>query len=75
MVVAFACAGFAFAGFAFAGAPWVLGVFALVLGTGFGALMLGRLNYVARQCPVAYPDFANSSWILSIFIFFRDPSD
>ena len=47
--VAVACAGFAFAA-----APWVLGVLALVLGAGFGALMLGRLNYVARQCPVAY---------------------
>ena len=23
----------------------------------------------------SYPDFANSAWILSIFIFFRDPSD
>ena len=41
-------------GFAFAAAPWVLGLLALVLGAGFGALMLGRLNYVARQCPVAY---------------------
>lgn len=41
-------------GFAFAAASWVLGLLALVLGAGFGALMLGRLNYVARQCPVAY---------------------
>ena len=41
-------------GFALAAAPWVLGLLALVLGAGFGALMLGRLNYVARQCPVAY---------------------
>ena len=49
VLVAVACAGIAFAG-----TPWVLGVFALVLGTGFGALMLGRLNYVARQCPVVY---------------------
>ena len=49
VIVAAACAGFAFTA-----APLVLGVFALVLGAGFGALMLGRLNYVARQCPVAY---------------------
>ena len=49
LIVAIACAGFAFAG-----APWALGLLALVLGAGFGALMLGRLNYVARQCPVAY---------------------
>ena len=49
LTVAVACTGFALAG-----APWVLGLLALVLGAGFGALMLGRLNYVARQCPVAY---------------------
>ena len=49
LIVALACAGFAFAA-----APWALGLLALVLGAGFGALMLGRLNYVARQCPVAY---------------------
>ena len=49
VLVALACAGFAFAA-----DPWMLGVLALVLGAGFGALMLGRLNYVARQCPVAY---------------------
>ena len=49
LVVAIACAGFAVAG-----TPWLLGALALVLGAGFGALMLGRLNYVARQCPVAY---------------------
>ena len=44
----------AFAGFAFAADPWMLGLLALVLGAGFGALMLGRLNYVTRQCPAAY---------------------
>ena len=49
VLVALACAGFAFAA-----DPWTLGMLALVLGAGFGALMLGRLNYVARQCPVAY---------------------
>ena len=49
VLVAIACASFAFAA-----APWVLGLFAVVLGAGYGALMLGRLNYVARQCPVAY---------------------
>ena len=49
LTVAVACTGFALAA-----APWVLGLLALVLGAGFGALMLGRLNYVARQCPVAY---------------------
>ena len=49
LTVAVACTGFAFAA-----APWVLGLLALVLGAGFGGLMLGRLNYVARQCPVAY---------------------
>ena len=49
VLVALACAGFAFAA-----DPWMLGALALVLGAGFGALMLGRLNYVARQCPVAY---------------------
>ena len=49
LTVTVACAGFALAA-----APWVLGLLALVLGAGFGALMLGRLNYVARQCPVAY---------------------
>ena len=49
VLVTVACAGIAFAG-----TPWVLGIFALILGTGFGALMLGRLNYLARQCPVAY---------------------
>ena len=48
LTVAVACTGFALAA-----APWVLGLLALVLGAGFGALMLGRLNYVARQCPVA----------------------
>ena len=48
-IVALACAGFALAS-----TPWVLGLLALALGAGFGALMLGRLNYVARQCPVAY---------------------
>ena len=41
-------------GFALVAAPWMLGLLALVLGAGFGGLMLGRLNYVARQCPVAY---------------------
>ncbi|MCY4453500.1 MAG: MFS transporter [Immundisolibacterales bacterium] len=49
VLVAVACTGIALAG-----TPWMLGAFALVLGAGFGALMLGRLNYVARQCPVAY---------------------
>ena len=49
VIVALACAGFAFAA-----DPWMLGMLALVLGAGFGALMLGRLNYVARQCPVAW---------------------
>ena len=47
--VALACAGFAFAP-----DPWTLGLLALVLGAGFGALMLGRLHYVARQCPASY---------------------
>ena len=49
LAVALACAGFAFAA-----DPWMLGLLALVLGAGFGALMLGRLNYVTRQCPAAY---------------------
>ena len=49
LTVALACGGFAFAG-----DPWTLGLFALVLGAGFGALMLGRLHYVARRCPAAY---------------------
>ena len=47
--VVFACAGFAFAA-----DLRVLGLLAFVLGAGFGALMLGRLNYVTRQCPFAY---------------------
>ena len=49
LAVALACAGFAFAA-----DPWMLGLLALVLGAGFGALMLGRLSYVTRQCPAAY---------------------
>ena len=49
VAVAVACAGFAFAA-----EPWMLGLLAVLLGAGFGALMLGRLNYVTRQCPVAY---------------------
>ncbi len=49
LAVALACAGFGFVA-----GPWLLGLLALVLGAGFGALMLGRLNYVTRQCPAAY---------------------
>lgn len=49
LTVALACAGFAFAA-----DPWTLGLLALALGAGFGALMLGRLSYVTRRCPAAY---------------------
>ena len=37
-----------------------------------GGTALSKLHFPA---PMRYPDFANSSWILSIFTFFRHPSD
>ena len=49
LTVAFACAAFGLAA-----DPRMVGLLALFLGAGFGALMLGRLHYVTRQCPVAY---------------------
>ena len=48
-VVALSCLGFALSP-----DPWTLGLLGLLFGAGFGALMLGRLHYVARHCPVAY---------------------
>ena len=48
-VVALSCLGFALSP-----DPWTLGLLGLLFGAGFGALMLGRLHYVARHCPAAY---------------------
>ena len=42
------------AGFALIGGAWALGPLALLFGAGFGALMLGRIHYVARHCPARY---------------------
>lgn len=49
LVVAAACIGYALIG-----RPWAVGVLALLFGAGFGALMLGRIHYVARHCPARY---------------------
>ena len=49
LVVAASCIGYALIVH-----PWALGLLALLLGAGFGALMLGRVHYVARHCPARY---------------------
>lgn len=49
LVVAASCIGYALIVH-----PWTLGLLALLLGAGFGALMLGRVHYVARHCPARY---------------------
>ena len=49
LVAAVSCAGFAWTG-----SPNGLALLGLVFGAGVGALMLGRLNYVARHCPARY---------------------
>ena len=49
LVVTVSCVGFALVG-----RPWALGLLALLFGAGFGALMLGRVHYVARHCPARY---------------------
>ena len=41
-------------GFTWTASPTGLAALGLVFGAGIGALMLGRLNYVARHCPAQY---------------------